>query len=86
MGEHDARLETTILDLLSQRAPTASICPSDAARAIGGDDWRELMEDARHAAARLRARGEVRVTQKDDEVDPLSARGPIRIRLPLGPE
>jgi hypothetical protein len=49
----DRRLETTILDLLAQRARTSTICPSDAARAVGGDDeetWRGLMEPARRAA------------------------------------
>lgn len=74
------RLEETILDLLAQRAPTSSICPSDAARAVGGDDWRPLMGPARSAAARLVARGEVVVTQGSDVVDVTTARGPVRIR------
>src|SRR3954454_21475421 len=34
-------LRATILDLARQRGASSSICPSDAARAIGGDDWRE---------------------------------------------
>lgn len=79
-AEMDARLEATIVDLLSQRAPASTICPSDAARAVGGDDWRELMDAARSAAARLVAAGEVDITQGGDVVDLASARGPIRIR------
>ena len=47
VSDVDRRLEDTILDLLAQRARTSTICPSDAARAVGDDDsWRELMEPA----------------------------------------
>jgi formylmethanofuran dehydrogenase subunit A len=76
----DARLERTILDLLAARAATATICPSDAARAIGGDQWRDLMEPARRAARRLVASGEVVITQGGVVVDGTTATGPIRIR------
>ncbi|MGI5447322.1 DUF3253 domain-containing protein [Streptomyces sp. CA-243310] len=79
----DRRLERAILELLERRAPTATICPSDAARAVyAGDDdgWRALMEPARDAARRLRAAGEVEITQAGRAVDPARARGPIRIR------
>lgn len=76
----DRELETTILHLLDQRAPKATICPSDAARAIGGDGWRDLMEPARRAARRLVAEGLVDITQGGSVVDPSTAKGPIRIR------
>lgn len=76
----DASIESTILDLLAQRADTSSICPSDAARAIGGDGWRDLMDDTRRVARRLVAEGRVQITQGGEVVDPHSARGPIRIR------
>jgi hypothetical protein len=78
----DRRLEETILDLLAQRARTSTICPSDAARAVGDEgSWRDLMEPARCAARRLVDRGEVDITQGGHVVDPSTARGPIRIRL-----
>ncbi len=36
--------EAAILDLLAQRDPGKTICPSDAARALGGDEsFRPLM-------------------------------------------
>ena len=79
----DRRLEDVILDLLAQRARTATICPSDAARVVGGDAeeaWRALMEPARRAARRLVDRGEGEITQRGKVVDPSTARGPIRIR------
>jgi hypothetical protein len=76
----DLRLEQTIMELLARRAPTATICPSDAARAVGDDDWRGLMNASRSAAARLVVRGEVEITQGGEPVDLATARGPIRIR------
>lgn len=77
----DARLEAAILDLLGRRAPTATICPSDVARAVGDEDsWRELMDPARAAAARLVDRGEVEITQGGRVVDLATAKGPVRIR------
>jgi len=77
----DERLEAGILDLLEQRAHGATICPSEAARLVGSKDgWRDLMEPARKAAARLVATGDVEVTQGGEVVDPAAARGPIRIR------
>ncbi|MEU6346053.1 DUF3253 domain-containing protein [Streptomyces sp. NPDC046977] len=79
----DERLERAILELLERRAPTATICPSDVARAVyeGDDDgWRGLMEPVRSAARRLVTAGEVEITQGGRPVDPAEARGPIRIR------
>ena len=76
----EALLERAILELLAQRAPTSTICPSDAARAVGGQEWRDLMDDARAAARRLVAAGQVDITQRGVVVDLATARGPIRIR------
>ncbi|MEU0784080.1 DUF3253 domain-containing protein [Streptomyces sp. NPDC006173] len=79
----DRRLERAILELLDGRAPGATICPSDAARAVyeGDDDgWRALMEPARQAARRLVVAGEVEITQAGCPVELTKARGPIRIR------
>jgi uncharacterized protein DUF3253 len=80
VSDVDSRLERTILDLLAARRPGATICPSDAARSVGGDDWRSLMDDARAAAGRLVEAGEVAITQGGEVVDLATARGPIRIR------
>lgn len=79
----DLQLEAAISELLAQRAASATICPSDAARLVAGTDgtaWRHLMEPARRAARRLVDRGEVVITQGGHVVDPSTARGPIRIR------
>ncbi len=76
----DTTLEDQIIARLSQRAAAATICPSEVARDVGGDDWRGLMEPVRQAARRLVARGQVEITQGGTVVDPSSAKGPIRIR------
>jgi hypothetical protein len=79
-GPTDLALEQSVLELLERRARGATICPSEAARAVGGDDWRPLMEPARAAARRLVARGEVEITQGGRVVDGSTARGPVRVR------
>ncbi len=76
----DRDLEAAIVDLLADRGAGKTICPSEAARVVGGEDWRDLMEPARCAARRLVAAGEVDITQSGAVVDPSTARGPIRIR------
>jgi len=76
----DRKLEAKILELLASRAATSTICPSDAARAVGGDNWRHLMAPAREAARRLVDAGQVQITQAGSVVDPATAKGPIRIR------
>ncbi len=76
----DRALEHAILDLLEQRSAEATICPSEAAKAVDPDEWRDLMEPARRAARRLVAADDVVVTQGGTVVDPSTAKGPIRIR------
>ncbi|MFN3949606.1 DUF3253 domain-containing protein [Microbacterium sp.] len=76
----DPRLVASIRDLLAARDAGKTICPSEAARAVGGDDWRDLMQPARDAAQELVGLGEVEVTQKGVVVDMTTARGPVRIR------
>ena len=78
--ETDRALERSIRTLLAARAQDATICPSDAARVVDPEGWRELMEPARRAARRLVAAGEVDITQGGAVVDPSTAKGPIRIR------
>lgn len=77
--ELEERLRRAVLDLLGRRAPTSTICPSDAARAVGGDTWRDAMPLARAVAARLADDGVVEVRQHGQRVDVRTARGPVRI-------
>lgn len=77
----DRRLEQAILDILADRARGASMCPSEAARAVASNDaWPHLMEPARRAARRLERAGRIEIMQKGRAVDPSEFRGPVRIR------
>jgi len=81
-GVHDVdrALESAILELLACRPAGATICPSEAARVVDAERWRELMEATRMAARRLVAAGRAEVVQRGREVAPSTARGPIRVR------
>lgn len=80
-GPVGQRLESSIRALTGHRGRRSSICPSDAARAVGGGSWRALMADAREAARRLARSGDVEITQRGAVVDPDGDwTGPIRIR------
>ena len=82
----ETQLEAAILELLAERGRNKTICPSEAAKLVGGKearhDWESLMEPARAAAQRLVAAGRIVVTQKGRVIDPSTAKGPIRLRLP----
>ena len=78
-------IEQTILALLARREPGRTICPSEAARALHGDqDFRAHMDEVREGAYAMAERGELQITQSGRVVDGRSARGPIRLRLPPG--
>jgi len=72
-----ARLRSVILDLALARGRGRSFCPSEAARILA-EDWRSLMPEVREVAAGM---PEIMATQGGVEVDPVTARGPIRLRL-----
>ncbi len=79
IDQADAR--RAILDLLAARDPGKTICPSEAARALGGDDgFRPLMAVVREAARTLVEAGRIEVTQSGRPVDIDRARGAIRLR------
>lgn len=72
-------------ELLGQRAPEATICPSDVARALRPDgDWRALMDPVREVGAAQARAGRLEVRQKGQVVDAAQARGPIRYGRPQG--
>ena len=85
MTPGDERIVARIFELLDARAAGATICPSDAARALASDEsaWRALMPEVRRVAAALAAAGSLRVTAHGENVDALQARGPIRLGRPL---
>ena len=78
------KVRKLITALASDRAPSKSLCPSEVARCLS-DDWRPLMETVRRVAAEMpdiiATQGGKIATQGGKEVDPITAKGPIRLRL-----
>lgn len=77
----DAVIAEAILRLCAERGVAKTICPSEVARALAADEaaWRALMPGVRRVAADLAAAGRIAVTQRGLPVDPMSARGAIRL-------
>lgn len=75
---HSSRLRATILALLRHR-DGSSICPSDAARVVGGDSWRSLVGVARELAWEMCAEGLVEVHQRGEPIARDGSKGPVRI-------
>lgn len=73
----DDRIAAVLMDLAHRRGRGATFCPSEAARALSSN-WHPLMPEVRRVAAAL----PLRATQKGLPVDPLAAKGPIRLGLP----
>jgi hypothetical protein len=75
------RLEAVVMTLSRHRSPDRTICPSDAARAVGREGWRALLDPVRDVVRNLGQRGEVEVLQKRQVISlDQPWRGPIRVR------
>lgn len=61
------RIEATIRTLLRHR-DGGTTCPSDVARCVGGDEWRDLMPHVREVAWSMADAGELQVVQKGEPV------------------
>lgn len=70
-----------ILALLAERAPGATVCPSEVARALtdgpGPSDWRRAMPEVHAAVDALAAGGSIRLSWKGASLEARS--GPYRI-------
>lgn len=73
MADRDA-IAAVLLQLAAERGAGRSFCPSEAARLVA-EDWRPLMPEVRAVAKALG----LRATQRGVAVDPVEARGPIRL-------
>ena len=75
-GLTEADIADALMDLAHRRGADKSFCPSEVARGLS-PDWRSLMPMIRHIAATL----PLKATQRGAPVDPVEARGPIRLSL-----
>lgn len=77
----DQAIRDRILQKVQERGPEKTICPSEVARDLGGEDWRDLMPQVRSVGIELAEEGAIVVTQKGQTVNPHQAKGPVRYRL-----
>lgn len=73
----DDAIAAKLMEIAHARGPGKTFCPSEVARILK-DDRRPLMPDVRRVAASL----PLVATQKGTPVDPVAAKGPIRLGLP----
>ena len=85
-ADPEAEARSAALALLGGRAPGATICPSEVARALVGQageaDWREAMPAVHAAVDSMVADRLVRLSWKGQEMP--ERRGPYRIGLSGG--
>ncbi|HEY8567502.1 MAG TPA: DUF3253 domain-containing protein [Beijerinckiaceae bacterium] len=78
-------IEETVLRLVEARGDGKTVCPSEVARALGGDHpdgWGPLMQPVRKVAVRLMKEGRVAILRKGRLVDPDDFRGVYRLSVP----
>jgi hypothetical protein len=80
-------IEQAILELVARRGEGKTICPSEAARALGGhqpEGWGPLMKPVRAAAVRLAKQGRIAILRKGRAVDPDDFKGVYRLGAASG--
>lgn len=76
----DQQIRDAVTELLKNRQPPATICPSEAARALAPDEWRSLMPQVRAVAITMANSGVLDIRQRGKTVKPDEPiRGPIRL-------
>ncbi|NHA70165.1 DUF3253 domain-containing protein [Phycicoccus flavus] len=73
-----AERATAAFRALLRHRPEGTVCPSEVARVVGGEDWRGLSAEVRALAFDRAADGELAVLQKGEAVE-RGARGPVRV-------
>ena len=82
---NEGEIEKTLLRMIAERGADKTICPSETARALGGDhpdQWGPLMQPVRRVAVRLAREGRITILRKGRMVDPDDFKGVYRIGLP----
>ena len=87
MCEYARKIEEVILEMLAKRGDGKTICPSEAARRIAElegrpEAWRSWMKRTQATATDMASRGKLVILQHGEQVDPATARGPIRLGRP----
>jgi hypothetical protein len=82
-GPSPDQIAQTLFELLDRRAPGATLCPSEVARALApAPAWRGMMSQVREVAQALADRGQLLVTRGGVPVRAEDRGGPIRLGRP----
>ncbi len=81
MKHTDKKISDEILEMLMRRDAGKTICPSEVARALFPDNWRDEMGHVRSVTKELVKSGKIVITQGGEVLDPENFEGPIRLRL-----
>lgn len=79
MSDND--VAEVIIRMATERGPGKTICPSEVARAMFAQNWRNHMNEIRDTAIKLQQQGKVSITQKGVEISVEDIKGPIRIKI-----
>ncbi len=77
-----ADIRSRIKAMVAERGPDKTVCPSEVARAIAGQDekaWRLLMAPIRAEAVKLADEGRLTIRRKGRVVDPSDFKGIYRL-------
>lgn len=74
-------IKQAILSAANERGAFKTTCPSEIARTLFPDDWRNHMSEIRDAAIDLQNQGKVIILQKGLPIGTGPIKGPIRIRI-----
>jgi len=77
----DIEIKNKILLMAKERGREKSTCPSEVARSLFPDNWREHMDEIVDMAITLHKQGKVMITQKGQPVNVEKIKGPIRIKI-----
>lgn len=80
IDEDNLDFREQIMNLLNQRGPLKTICPSEVLSLEKKKD-KNMMEHVRKSASLLASEGRIVITQSGKTVDPTSFKGPIRLKL-----
>lgn len=78
------RIAAVIVELAAARGANKTICPSEVARHLGGQNeaaWRPLMDPIREQAIKLEGEGAIIIKRGGARVDPKSFSGIYRIAI-----
>ena len=77
-------IKALILSLVEKRGEGKTICPSEVARTLSGeqDVWQGFMPRVRQEAVKLAGEGEIAIYRKGKPVDPNDFKGVYRLGMP----